>query len=71
MIWKSCEYCGLPAAHDVFGNTDHVCWDGPAADLLRAILPTPKQNAVVHVVIESTAAGLGNNFYDMWSRRGW
>jgi hypothetical protein len=68
---RPCPDCHYPAAYDAFGNTDHVCMTGPRAEMvnrmLEAMQPSRPRDGRI-IIMESTAAGTGGAFYDMWLR---
>ena len=59
MIWRTCPGCSLPVMFDAFGNTDHVCWDSDWSSLLPSLAPDPERRCI----IESTADGIGNDWF--------
>lgn len=61
---QPCTKCGYLAAFDAFGNTDHVCLldDGVWGALLPAVAPREERT----IIIESTARGAGDEFYERW-----
>lgn len=62
---RPCQRCNYPAAYDAFGQTDHVCY-GETDALMLGLFPANKKQRVV--IIESTACGASNGFYDQWQR---